>query len=268
MKTRLLVATVAALLLSGKGQAHEFWIDAVDYQLAADAEIVAHLRLGTAYEGASMAYIPRNFERFDIVQGARVLPVEGRIGDRPALDMGGLSEGLAIVVHQTQEQRLTWREWERFVGFIEHKDLGDPVALQAERGLDQINVREGYTRFAKALVAMGDGAGQDQRVGLRTEIVALANPYTDTLDDGLPVQVWLEDAPRQDVQVELFEAAPDGTVTITLLRTDANGVAVLPVSAGHRYMVDAVVLEAVDPVGETDPEWLTLWANLTFALPQ
>ncbi len=260
-------ATLAALMLGGKGAAHEFWIDPVDFWVEPGAAIAAHLRVGTEFEGVSMSYVPRNFERFDILQAEDVTQVEGRIGDRPALDMGGWSDGLAIVVHQTNEQRITWREWDRFAGFIAHKDLGDPVALQAERGLDQIDVREGYTRFAKSLIAIGAGEGADQRVGLRTEIVAALNPYTDDLSDGLPVQVWLDDLPRADVQVELFDRAPDGAVTITLHRTDEGGRVTLPVTVGHRYLVDAVVLEPDTPQAAQDPEWQTLWASLTFAVP-
>ena len=103
-------------------------------------------------------------------------PVEGRLGDIPALAMEGLPEGLAVVVHETTGRDLTWSEWERFLGFAEHKDLGDVTAMQAERGLDQEGVREEYFRYAKALIAVGAGAGTDARVGLRTEFVALANP--------------------------------------------------------------------------------------------
>jgi hypothetical protein len=266
MKTILMALTLTALTLAGKAQAHEFWIDPLEFEVQPGEAVVAHLRVGTEFEGSSQSYLPRNFARFDIVAGDNIMPVEGRMGDIPALDMAGVPEGLAVVVHETTERRLTWSEWERFVGFIDHKDLGDIAAMQAARGLDQIDVREGFTRFAKSLIAVGDGAGADSRVGLRTEIVALANPYTDDVAGGLPVQVWLDDTPRADVQVELFERAPDGTVTITLHRTDADGIAVLPVRSGHVYQADSVVLDPVAPVAERDPEWLTYWANLTFAV--
>jgi hypothetical protein len=266
MKSFFVAATVTALALAGKAQSHEFWIDPVAFEVAPGEAAVAHLRVGTEFEGSTQSYLPRNFERFDIVSGARVIPVDGRLGDIPALDMPDMPEGLAVVVHQTTERELTWSEWERFVGFVDHKDLGPIAEMQAARGLDQVDVREGYTRFAKSLIAVGDGAGADRRVGLRTEIVALANPYTDDVSGGLPVQVWLDDAPRADVRVELFDRAPDGSVTITLHRTDADGIALLPVEPGHVYQADTVTLEPVDPEAEGDPEWSTLWANMTFAV--
>jgi len=266
MKPVLFALTVTLLGMAGKAQAHEFWIDPVTYEVVPGDAIVANLRVGTEFEGSAQSYLPRNFARFDIVTGDEVLPVEGRLGDIPALDMSAVPEGLAVVVHETTETRLTWSEWDRFVGFVEHKDLGDIAAMQAERGLDQIDVREGFSRFAKSLIAVGDGAGADERVGLRTEIVALSNPYVDDVSGGLPVQVWWEDAPRPNVQVELFERAPDGTITITLHRTDADGIAVLPVHPGHVYQADSVVLEPATPEAPRDPEWRTYWANLTFAV--
>lgn len=268
MKIWKLALTLAAIVAGGKGAAHEFWIDPAAFAVASGSAIEAHLRVGEAYRGSSQAYLPRNFARFDVVTDGATRPVEGRLGDVPALAMADLPDGLAVVVHETAGLDLTWPTWDRFVAFADHKDLGDVAALQEARGLDRDGVREVYFRYAKSLIAVGDGAGADARMGLRTELVALANPYTDDLSGGFAVQLWLDDAVRADEQVEVFERGPDGTVTVSLARTDADGVAVVPVRPGHDYMIDAVVLEPVDPMADTDPEWRTLWANLTFSLPQ
>lgn len=261
-------ATLICLSLGGKALAHEFWIDPEAFFIAPGENLVANLRNGEEFEGVSMSYVPRRFERFEIIQNGTVAEVTGRIGDRPALDQAITGDGLAIVVHETTERRISWREWDRFAGFVEHKDLGDIVAMQAARGLDQDNVREGFIRYAKSLVAVGSGDGADARVGLRTEIVALDNPYAMSADAPLRVQAWLDDAPRPDVQVELFAMAPGGTVEVTLHRTDDDGIATLPVAPGHRYLVDAVAMEPVEPVASDDPEWRTLWASLTFQMPE
>lgn len=264
---RLTVAATLALILAmGKVGAHEFWISPEAYQIETGDRIEAALRVGEEFRGATQAYIPRNFTRFEVVTPDATRPVEGRIGDMPALSMEDMPEGLAIIVHETTARDLTWDEWERFVRFVEHKDLGDIAAMQAERGLDQVDATEDYIRYAKSLVAVGQGAGEDRVVGLRTELVALANPYTDDLAGVLPVQLWLDEAPRPNSQVELFARNVEtGEVEITLHRTDSNGIVLLPVSRGHEYLVDAVTLEPRDP--ETGAEWRTLWASLTFAVP-
>jgi hypothetical protein len=86
----------------------------------------------------------------------------------------------------------------------------------------------------------------------------------------MTVELRYQGAPRVDAQVEVFDRAPDDTVTITLHRTDAAGLATVPVLAGHEYLFDAVVLRrAPDPGDDPNaPVWETLWAALTFAVPE
>lgn len=268
MKTLKIIGTIALLALAGKGVfAHEFWIDPTAFVVAPDEMLAADLRVGEGYRGGPQPYLTQSFTRFEIVLNGSTRSVTGRLGNIPALQMGDLSEGLAVIVHETTGQMLTWTGWDRFLAFAEHKDLGDVTAMQAARGLDQEGVTEVYIRYAKSLVAMGDGAGADARMGLRTEFVALTNPYRDDLSTGFAAQLWLDDALRADVQVEVFAKDADGVVTVSLYRTDTDGIVRLPVVAGMRYMIDAVVLEAVEPMQPDDPEWRTLWANMTFGVP-
>jgi len=51
---------------------------------------------------------------------------------------------------------------------------------------------------------------------------------------------------------------------------NSAGVALVPVLAGHAYMLDAVVLREPSAVlaEQTGAVWETLWANLTFAVPK
>ena len=115
---------------------------------------------------------------------------------------------------------------------------------------------------------MGDGAGADAEVGLVTEIVAEANPYTDDMSGGFPIRVLYNGAPRADAQVELFARPPSGEVEVSLHRTDADGRVTLPVRPGYSYLADAVVLRPMEPQAEKDPVWESLWASLTFAVPE
>lgn len=268
METVKILGTIALMALAGKASfAHEFWIDPVAVVVDPGQAIVADLRVGEGYRGGPQPFLPQTFHRSEVVTADAVRPFEARLGTIPALQMGDLGDGLAVIVHETAGQILTWTGWDRFRAFAAHKDLGDVTAMQAARGLDQEDVTEVYIRYAKSLVAVGAGAGADRRVGLRTEFVALTNPYRDDPAQGFAAQLWLDDAPRADVQVEVFAKAPDGTVAVSLHRTDGDGIVRLPVTAGMRYMLDAVVLEPLDPAEAGGAEWRTLWANLTFAVP-
>lgn len=257
----LLISTSAAL-------SHEFWVSPETYHLPSGANIVASLRGGQQFEGSPFSFLPPRFERFDLVQGDTVVPVTGRAGDRPALNMASPGDGLWVIVHETVDSKITWKEWEKFAGFVNHKKLGNALAEHAKRGLPDTGFRENYRRFVKSLVAVGSGVGSDHAVGMRTEFVALLNPYIDDTSDGFPVRVLFNGAPRLDAQIEIFDRGPTNEVTVSTVFTDDNGEALIPVKPGHEYLFDAVILlplDAADPLRE--PVWESLWAAMTFRVP-
>lgn len=257
------------LVLGGTVQAHELFLQPQSYQLDMGQTIEAEVVVGEEFDGGRSMYNPNAFRRFDLIVGDAVAPIEGRLGDLPAVSVEAGQDGLHVLLFESTDKRLTYKEFEKFQRFVAHKDLAGALDDHAARGLSTEEFVEAYSRYAKSLIAVGEGAGADRRFGLETEIVALANPYTAALTDGLPVQVFYQDAPRPDVQVELFEKLGDA-VEISLHRTDADGIALLPVKSGAIYMVDAVVLRVPSDAlaEETGAVWETLWANLTFAVPE
>ena len=259
---------LACLATAAKG--HEFWIDPVSHQVDAGEDVVAAIRVGQEYKGSSYSYVPRNFRRFDAGFGGEVLPVEGTIGDRPAATVATSGDGLMVLVHETTDTVLGWSEWEKFVKFVEHKDAAWVLEAHAARGLSEEDRREVYSRYAKSLVAVGSGAGDDFETGLLTEIVALENPYTGEMADGIDVRVLYDGAPRTETQIEVFEKASDESVTIFTVQTDADGGATVPVKPGYRYMLDSVVLRepSAELAVEKNVQWESLWANLTFEVPE
>lgn len=248
--------------------AHEFWVAPVAYEIADDERIVAQLRVGEKFEGSVQRYFPRQFVRFEIWGNGKVERADSRLGDDPALDHAPMGEGLIVLVHETTASRLTYRKAELFPSFVTHKGRADLVDLHKARGLPEVEFKEYYTRFAKSLIAAGNGAGADQVTGMRTEIVALKNPYTDALASGFPVQVLYEGAPRVDAFVEVFSRTPSGEVEVETYRTDDQGIAVLTMRSATEYLVDAVMIQALESDDlATQPVWESLWASLTFRTP-
>ena len=219
MLRTLSFASVLACI-STLSNAHEFWIDPEEH-------LVAHLRVGELYKGSSYSFLPPRFQRFDYAFDGEIRPVEGTMGDRPAVTMVPPGEGLITLVHVTTNSRITWKEFEKFESFVRHKDAVWTLEAHEARGLPKENVTEIYSRYAKSLVAVGSGEGTDIEAGLLTE----------------------------------KDAA--GEVVVSLVRTDEDGIASIPVKPGHRYMLDAVVLRD----GGDEAQWESLWANLTFAVP-
>lgn len=263
-----LLFLAAPLLSTVSAQAHEFWLSPEQYEVAPGAPLVADIRVGQNFKGVAYSYLPNNIVRFDLVQGDAVLPVKSRMGDRPAMTMPAPGEGLVVLVHETTDSTLTYKEFDIFKRFVEHKAFPGVLEQHAARGLPQNMFSESYRRFVKSLVAVGNGEGADRRMGLETEIVALANPYTDALPGGLPVQVFFQGAPRNDAQLEVFDKLNGETVAVTRLRTDDQGRVTVPVAPGHEYLLDAVVLlDTGNDDAAKGPVWRSLWASLTFRMP-
>lgn len=270
MRALILLLIVLLVPAATPAMAHELWIEPVDFRPAADSKIAAHIVNGEKFKGFNLAYLPRNFKTFVTVSDGKAVPVEGRLGDSPALQLDQASEGLHIVVYQSTPDTVSYKHFDKFQSFADHKDFPDAREKHRERGLPEKNFREIYTRYSKSLIGVGGGAGEDSRTGLETELVALDNPYTDDLSDGMRIQLWYGDEVRTDAQVELFEKSENGKTGITLHRTDIHGIAVLPVKPGHQYMADAVVLREPSAVlaKENKAVWETLWANMTFQVPE
>jgi hypothetical protein len=261
-------AMLISAILAGIGtlaQAHEFWIDPLKYHFQVGEAVQADLRVGQTYKGSRYSYNPQNFSRFELAINGNLSPVKGRAGDTPALDFNNNTDGLAVIVHVTNDIRLTYREWSKFTDFVAHKDFTGALARHAARNLPQTGFEEVYSRYAKALVAVGSGAGQDQQFALETELTALANPYTDDMSGGMPVLLTYQGQPRRNKQIEIFEKM-DGVVNVTLARTNENGIANIPVRPGAQYMLDAVVLR--EPANKGNAVWESLWANLVFSIPK
>lgn len=269
MRLSPLILSLAATLCAHAASAHELWLEPLDYQVAPGGQLQARVINGEDFRGTSLPYLPQRFQHFVVSSDARNVQVPGRPGDTPALNMSAQDDGLHVVAYQSKPQNLTYENWAKFQKFVDHKDFGDVRATHNARGLPEAGFQERYTRYSKTLIGVGTAAGADKRMGLETEIVALTNPYTANLAGGVQVQVFYGTAPRPDAQVEVFAKTADGDVTVTFERTDANGIATIPVRPGVAYQLDAVVLR--EPTAEvaaaSGAEWETLWANLTFQTP-
>ncbi|WP_227268057.1 DUF4198 domain-containing protein [Roseobacter weihaiensis] len=263
------LSIILALFAGAPALAHEFWIEPEQYQVESGAPVIASLKNGQKFKGVSQAYFENRFTRFETIRGETVKPVDGRLGDSPALQTIAPDEGLLVIVHETTPSTLTYQEWEKFLAFVAHKDFRHAVEHHEAKGWPKQPFRERYTRHVKALIAVGSGAGKDQPQGLATEFIARTNPYLEGFDGTMRVELHDQGRPRADAQVEVFEKSADGAVEITLYRTDANGLVAVPVRPGHSYLFDAVVLREAPAAAGDDraPLWQTLWAALTFAVP-
>ena len=106
-------------------------------------------------------------------------------------------------------------------------------------------------------------------MGFETEFIAHTNLYA-TIDlHEFQFLLTYQQEPRANAQFEVFERAPGGDVILATYFTDAEGIGVVTVQAGHEYLLNAVVLRepSASVVSTTGAVWETLWASMTFSVP-
>ena len=257
--------------LPALANAHEFWIEPLSYEVESGGKLQAHFKNGQEFKGNNLSFFERSSARFDMIIDGNVTPITPRSGDSPALDVETpVADGLVSVVHETSTSFLTYRIWAKFQKFAAHKEFKTAEAEHIKAGWSQEKFRERYSRHVKALFGVGSGEGADHEAGLKTEFVALTNPYAAKFNNNMKIKLLYEGVPRSVAQVEVFERAPDDSVTITLHHTDAKGIATIPVRSGHDYLFDGVVLRPA-PEASTEENavvWETYWAALSFTVPE
>jgi len=236
--------------MSSMGSAHEFWIDPETYVVQANEKVKAYLRNGEDFKGISYPYFPNQTQSFEWHQNGQTNRIDARIGDSPAGVFSPTAEGLVVISHQSVAGRIEYHQQEKLDAFWDEKDLRNT----AENGT--VPIKEDYIRYSKSLLSAGHGHGMDGAIGLRAEFIALTNPYH---QDNITVQLLFDGTPRLDHQISVFAKSPEGEVTKSVLRSDAEGKVRLGIQKNHHYLLDAVFIEP-----GISSDWITHWASLTF----
>ncbi|MCR8724209.1 DUF4198 domain-containing protein [Frigidibacter sp. ROC022] len=250
------------------GQPREFWIAPESYQIDPGDQLVAYLRAGRHFEGENLGFSAGGLHRFELLCGDTKIPVEGDSGDMPAVRLEVGEEGLARIIHESSGPAVLWSDWSDFESFVRARDFPWAIEDHRDRGLPEDGFRQSAQRYAKALIAVGNGAGEDRAAGLEAEIVALANPYADDISQGLPLLVLYQGKPLKSARVTVQSRGADGQVTRRVRWTDMDGKLTVRTRPGTEYLVDAVVLRPLSgSVKNNTPVWEALWASLTFRTP-
>jgi hypothetical protein len=253
------------LAFAGPVAAHEFWLEPEDFHLEAGDRLVANGKVGQTLEGEVLGYYPEATVHFDLTRGADSAPVTGAVGQIPAVDMAVLGPGLNVLRFQSSNYQVTHETLADFASFLEDWDQEWAMQTHLDNDLPQTGIREVFFRYAKALVEVGDGAGDDRALGMPLELVALDNPYAAT--GPIELELRLKGEPLADGSVKVFRRAPDGAVTVAPLRTDARGRFAAPGEPGL-YLVNAVYLDLASERMQMflGASWQSLWASMTYEL--
>lgn len=252
---------VIAALAAGPAGAHEFWIEPGKDRYAPGETVTADLKVGLNLDGEPYPFLSNRFRTFT-VDGESV---SGAEGDLPALSFTAEARGLSVAVHQTVAFRTQHDDWQVFLDYLAMEGLDGIEAEHRRRGLPETGFAERYTRYARALIQIGEprAGDTDSPSGLPFELVAQGSPFLPG-SEHLTVTLARAGVPVADHQVTVY--ARDREVRRSAVQTDQAGRAEIALDGGGTYLINAVVLEEVNDRGTVF--WESHWASLAFHIPR
>ena len=160
------------------------------------------------------------------------------------------------------EPRVIRLKAEEFNQYLADEGLSALLALREASGESNEPVVERYTKWAKALLSVGDESDDRwaEPKGLKLEVVPHAPPRTLRRGATLPFVVLFEGKPLPEVTVVGGRAGTPANRVRTV--TDSNGAATVVLQeAGWWYLRALHVIQLRD---DPEAQWESFWTTITF----
>lgn len=242
--------------------AHDYWLQADDYQLDTGQRLVVHLNMGESLAvQEEKVYERERTERFEqrFADDVKDLLATTADGAKP-LYAETLQNAGPFLFTLVRNSALIEMDAAEFNEYVAHEGV---AGVQSQRARE----RERYWRFLKLLGRSGDVTETDLHhrfTGAQFEIVLLQSPFTMHVGDEQIVQLLFETRPLPNATVFALHRAPDGSLTELRSVTDARGVVRFALAQSGMWLVRAVHMRPCK--GCKDADWESFWASYSFAL--
>jgi len=252
--------------------AHDLWIEPSSFSPRPGQFVSVRLRVGQELVGDPVPLVPALVNQFVVLSTAGRKSVAGRRGADPAGALRVAMPGLQVIVYNSHPSRLDLAA-EKFNAYLIEEGLDSITALRARRLETGVSSRELYSRCAKSLVLAGppdqarsEAPGfqldrHDRLSGCPLELLAERNPYALAADQDLPVRLTYQGRPLEGALVVAMNSL--NPAQKQALRSDADGRTRFRLHPGGMWLIKAVHM--VPAAADTDADWESFWASLTFA---
>lgn len=263
---RLALLIAFAFTLGNPTNAHEFWLEPLQYRIDVNKTVQADIKVGENFKGNTHAFFPNRFVRFELHHNGRERPISARLGARPAAKQAVDSHGLTTLTYESTYTELTYDDPAIFDNFLTLDGLDWVRQAHQERGLPDSGFTEVFRRFAKTYVGTGNAEGEDRLIGYPLEWRLEDNPYTLTGQAPLTATLFLNNEPSAGVLARVFMKSGNENAEELRLTTDENGQIRIPFRANTAYLVSSVHMKQppADVAEETGAVWESLWASAVF----
>ncbi len=259
MKSRLCI--LCLLLFSTAAFAHDLYL--VSGVPGAQAQVCA--RIGEEFPGSTNAVTADRLTSFQLhpTAGAPV-PLKGTVTDKQFC--APLNSSGSAVVEMTVQPRFIRLEPKIFGQYITGEGFKHVLSLRRERGLEDKDGRELYSRYAKLLIGP-QGQNASKPLAHALEIVPDVDPAALKVGEPLSATVLFKGMPPVDVQVAAVYSGAKlkGHEFPIVTRTDSRGKALLKLDRPGLWYARLIYMEPA----QNDPEidWRSYFATLTFQIP-
>jgi len=256
-------ALAAAVALAvGDAQAHDFWIEPSTFHPAAGTNVAVGLRVGQNFVGDPVPRFARSIEQFFVRQGGGEQPINGLENIDPAGWFRADGQSTAVIAYRSSGS-FTELPAEKFEDYLRLEGLDRVIDMRAARGEREKPGRERFYRFAKALLAgKTPSAAATRPLGFGYEIVPDGDPTVPSaafrgriLHAGKPLGGTLVMAMSHN----------DPSARLTT-RSDLRGAFSFILPRAGVWLIKSVHM--VRASFFSDADWESLWASLTFEVPE
>lgn len=262
MRKSLALATLAAL--SFPVLAHDMWlVPSASARVGEPTEVV--VSVGMDFPTSLNAIDPERVTSRALGPGGESAGVTLRAIEDEARTVATFTPavpGIWVLSSVTRPNRLEM-EATKFNDYLLHDGLPHVLAGRMDRGELDRDATERYSKYVKCVIPVGDvvdATAAQAALGLRLEIVPLANPLVVSVGDTLAVQVLFQGSPLERANL-CWDHPGNGEDFSGQTWTDRDGKALIPI--GRSGPMTLRLVHMTRPMTE-DYEWESFWASYTF----
>lgn len=265
----LFLAVSAVLVIAGALAAHDMFLRPATHFAAPNATVLVRLLNGTFSRSENAITRDRLLDVAIVSPAGRVAldtALWGVTGDTSTFTLRTGAPGTYVLGTSTRPRVLALSARE-FNQYLADDGVPDELAARKRDGTLGNPSRERYHKHVKALVQVGDrpDSGHAQLLGYPAEIVPLENPYALKVGATLRVRLLVDGKPLAGQFVQYGgRTASDGRVAQRNTRSDANGVASIPLDRSGTYFVKFIQMRRL--TGDAEANYESRWSTLTFGV--
>jgi len=268
MRNKILITTIATLLIAFSASAHDLFLKLDSYFLAPNSKATVRMLNGTFQK--SEAIVAR-----DRLQDVRLIGPGSREalqkslswrdeGNTTLLELTTNGPGTYLLGVSTKPREIALKAAD-FNAYLEHDGLPDILESRKKTGELGKDVRERYSKHVRTVFQVGELRTRDYDTSLNfpAEIIPQQNPYSLKSGDTLVVKCTLNGKPLTDQVVIAGWESGDGKIEEFNTRTSMSGVASFKLSGAGKWYVKMIHMHRVD---QPDLDYESIWATLTFEI--